>query len=373
MARAMLSEQLTNASIDCVLAMDNDGRIIYWNDTCFHYSGLAFRDIEGQLFAEIFPKARHYTALTNGLAHVKLGVRSFVPAEKDAWLSGYFDIHLVPLKNESGSVMGILLIAHDVAHRIKAEQELRNLNQELQKKYAELERANAELATFTRITSNDLKEPLRKIYSSLEKAVMEEGAALSPKGRNSIRKVQSSIQRLGLLADSLTTFSELQQGMMEPVSLDAVLADAIRKLQTQAREHGALITIVPLPEVSGDKHQLQLLFVQLLSNAIKFHKPEEQPHVRISVAKIYPGDGLPATYQGALWRINITDNGIGVQPEDRDRIFDLFTKGHTGERFPGAGVGLALARKIVTNHSGYITVAEAPGGGSIFSCFLPAG
>lgn len=369
---AAITEQLTDASIDCVVAMDSQGKIIYWNKICSRISGLSFNSVEGSVFADIYPATNNNVLLKEAFRQVRAGHKAFVPAEKDTWLPGYFEIHLVPIKDENDCVDGIMLIAHDVAHRVKAEQELIMLNQALEEKYTELKRANAEMATFTRLTSNDLKDPLRKIYSSLEKMVMEEGDKLSVKGKGTIRKVQSSVQRIGLLADSLISFSELQYIQPELVSLNNIVQESIAQLSRQIKEQSAIIEVAALPEIKGDRKQLGMLFYHLLSNAIKFHEEGDKPIVRISCFKeiIEKQTGSIIEAQ-AYWRIDVQDNGIGIIPEDRERIFGLFEKGTHAEKYAGAGIGLALARKIIENHNGFIDFHNAAGKGVVFSCRLP--
>lgn len=372
--RATLAEQLNDASIDCVVAMDLDGNVIHWNATCSSFSGILSANIVGKKFVDFYPSMGTNKAITDALRQVKRGHKVFVPAEQNLWLPGYFEIHFVPLKNAEGIVDGILLIAHDVAYRVKAELELKALNKRLEEKYAELERANEELATFTHITSHDLKEPLRKMYSSLEKTVIEEGNKLSLKGRGTIRKVQSSAQRLALLADSLTTFSELQHELEESVALGKILQEVIVQLHTQILEREATIDIGKLPQIRGNGGQLKTLFLQLLSNAIKFHHEGTKPEIYVSARKVSLNDPVfPVWVQNKpYWCISVQDNGIGIVEGDRIRVFNLFDKGRQQGKYSGAGLGLALVKKIVTNHGGLVQVEEADGGGSVFSCYFPA-
>ena len=371
--RATLAEQLTDASIDCVVAMDLEGRVIYWNETCMHFSGIKRDEINGKKFVDFFPAMGVNEAVVKGFEQAKLGRKVFIPAEPDVWLRGHFEIHLVPLKKADGETDGILLIAHDVAHRVKAELELKELNKKLAEKYAQLERANAELATFTHITSHDLKSPLRKIYSSLEKTIMEEGAKISLKGRGTIRKVQSTVQRLGLLADSLTTFSELQHDLEEQVPLGTMVQDALNQLKPQIMEQEAVVHVGELPLIKGNREQLRTLFVQLLSNAVKFHDPGTKPVVEVHASRtILDNPAFPSWLQQKhYWCVSVQDNGIGIAADDRDRIFNLFEKGEHGGQYAGTGLGLALVKKIADNHGGLVMVSAGEDGGSIFSCYFP--
>lgn len=371
--RTYLAEKLTDASIDCVIALDTSFRVTAWNSACERYTGISRDEIQGKGFFDLFSIMRENGKMRLALEHALQGHKSFLPAGKPFFLEGHFETHIVPLMEDNGMVSGILMIIHDVAHRVKAEAVLENLNHRLSQQYEALQRANSELATFTHITSHDLKEPLRKIYVFVETVLVEEAGKLSDRGRANMRRIQSSVQRLGLLADSLVTFAGIHEASQESVHLGDALKEAMGQIAGRIRETEAGITASDLPVVRGSQWQLRLLLQHLVSNAIKFQPPGQVPVVRI-VAE----SGVPVPEErsgfadGATWlRLSVHDNGIGIAPQHQQQIFDLFTRLHDKTEYPGVGLGLALCRKIVEKHGGFMVVESTPGAGSVFHCYLP--
>ncbi len=372
--QAELAEMMNEAGIDRVQVLDNAGRIIIANRMCEEITGLPREQMIGRFFFDVFPEARAWPAIEEAIEQALQGRRSFVPAEQGAYERGHHERHFMPLRDAGGNVRGVLYIIHDVAHRVAAEDRLKAVNRELAQKLRELQRANAELATFTHVTSHDLKEPLRKIYTFVELTITEEQGHLSDKGRSNLRRVQSSVQRMGLLTDDLVMFADISAGDdgAEPLDLAEILRDAQKPLRKAISESGAVIEAGELPTVTGPRKQYALLFQHLLSNAVKFIAPGTQPRVRLE-ADTVTGSTVPhadALPDAAYHRIAVTDNGIGIEEEYFDKIFTLFQRLHGKGEYGGTGIGLAVVKKIVERRGGFITVESTPGAGSTFTCWL---
>jgi two-component system, chemotaxis family, sensor kinase Cph1 len=146
-----------------------------------------------------------------------------------------------------------------------------------------------------------------------------------------------------------------------PVQCDALLEQVLTNLQLAVKESGATIVKGPLPTVVGDDVQLMQLFQNLIGNAIKFRQRSVPPRIEISAARDEAG-----------WRFQVTDNGIGFDPQHADRIFVVFQRLHTSDEYPGTGIGLAICKKIVERHGGRIWTTSRPGQGATFSFTLPA-
>jgi len=369
------AEMMNEAGIDRVQALDTALRIIVTNRMCEEYSGLSREQMLGQPFFDIFPEARAWPAIEEAMQQALQGRRSFVPAELGAYEPGHHERHFMPLRDADGKVRGVLYIIHDVAHRVAAEDRLKALNGELAQKLRELQRANAELATFTHVTSHDLKEPLRKIYTFVELTVTVEHARISDKGRSNLRRVQSSVQRLGLLTDDLVSFAEAsaEDDKAEDVCLTAVFSEALAAMDKIVQERSAIITVEALPTVHAPRRQIVLLANHLLSNALKFHDGNRTPRVSVRVEdRPLPGSSADGETSKSYVCIATTDNGIGIDSEYHEKIFTIFQRLHDRGTYPGTGIGLAICRKIVERLGGTVTVESTPGAGSTFRCWLPS-
>jgi signal transduction histidine kinase len=204
--------------------------------------------------------------------------------------------------------------------------------------------------------SHDLQQPLTQIVRFLE--LLAEGAAgrAGTESARLLEQARSSAARLEERYEALHRLARLESDARAhaSVELDTVADRAIARLAPDCEALGGRIDRTPLPTVDGDREQLELLFQNLLGNALKFRGPEA-PRVRIQ------GEA-----SGNSWHFRVEDNGIGVPPKDAERIFQLFQRLHTAAETPGTGIGLALCRRIVERHGGSIWVEPRPGGGSVF-------
>ena len=232
----------------------------------------------------------------------------------------------------------------------------------LQEHALELERSNAELEQFAYIASHDLSEPLRMISSYLQLLRRRYHGELDSDADEFIDFAVDGAARMRDLIDGLLTFSHAGNGdqPFEPVDLQAL---AVRAAAAVATPGGAApsISVGPLPTVPGDAQGLGQLFQNLIGNALKFVPPDR-------VAEV----GIDAEREGDLWHFTVTDNGIGLEPAYAERIFRMFQRLHTRDEYPGTGIGLAIAKKVVERHGGTIWAEPRADVGSRFSFTLPA-
>ncbi|SEW31687.1 PAS domain-containing sensor histidine kinase [Natrinema salifodinae] len=225
-----------------------------------------------------------------------------------------------------------------------------------------LEESNERLEQFAYAASHDLQEPLRMVTSYLQLLERRYADDLDGDAREFIGFAVDGAERMREMIDGLLEYSrvETRGDPFEPVDVDDVLANVLENLQVQISESHAEITADSLPTVSGDESQLQQLFQNLLSNAIEY-SGDEPPRVHLS-----------ADRRGREWVISVRDEGIGIDPDEQDRIFEVFQRLHSHEEHSGTGIGLALCRRIVERHGGRIWVDSEPGEGTTFSITLPA-
>lgn len=235
-------------------------------------------------------------------------------------------------------------------------------NRDLQRRAKELERSNAELDQFASIASHDLQEPLRKVQMFSQRALDVDGDQLSEKGRDYLRRNTEAAGRMQLLIEDLLTFSRVgtQNRPFVESDLNKTAREVVSDLETSIQAAGATVEIGELPTAFADEPQIRQLFQNLISNAIKFRRPDVPPVVRID-----------STSTGRFAEIRVADNGIGFDTRYSNRIFRVFERLHGRGEYPGTGIGLALCRKIAERHGGSVTVDSTPGEGSVFTVTLP--
>ncbi len=254
--------------------------------------------------------------------------------------------------------------------------ELQGANRQLRESNELLARSNENLQQFAYVASHDLQEPLRKIqqFGDLLKTRQ---ADLSAESILYLERMQSAASRMSTLIKDLLDFSRIstQRDVSGSVSLQQVVERVVSTLELRVEELGAQIRVGSLPTVLGDSSQLGQLFQNLLSNALKFHRPASVPLIEVT-ARWLSADHLPEDLKlsrGAIayHRIDVVDNGIGFDEKYLDRIFQVFQRLHGKNEFAGTGIGLAICEKVVINHGGAITARSQPGQGAAFSVYLP--
>ncbi|MDQ2052062.1 PAS domain S-box protein [Natronolimnohabitans sp. A-GB9] len=248
-------------------------------------------------------------------------------------------------------------IATIIATALERQRYERRLNETVD----ELEASNERLEQFAYAASHDLQEPLRMVSSYLSLIERRYIDDLDSDAEEFIAYAVDGADRMREMIDGLLEYSrvETQGEPFEPVDLEAVLEDVRTDLQVVIEDSDAEITSESLPTVWGDSRQLRQLFQNLLSNAIEY-SGDEPPQVHVEAER-----------DGRMWRVSIHDAGIGIDPDDADRVFQVFERLHGREEYDGTGIGLALSRRIVERHGGEIWVDAEPGEGSTFSFTLP--
>ncbi len=261
-------------------------------------------------------------------------------------------------------------------------EDLARINQQLYLTNEHLSRSNESLEQFAYIASHDLQEPLRKVQQFSDLLVRRHQQTLGEDARF-LERIQGSAQRMSVLIQDLLTFSRISNGpvLTQSTSLSQVLNQVMDNLSVSIEETNARIESEELPVIRADERQLEQLFQNLLSNALKFSSKDLQgnpmiPHIDIKY-QLFSSDQIAVTDKwqpgrGEYHRIIIKDNGIGFDETYADRIFGVFQRLHGKNEFAGTGVGLAICQKVVSNHGGFIQAQGDPGKGASFCVYLPA-
>lgn len=239
----------------------------------------------------------------------------------------------------------------------------REAAQALEEVRDEAARAQAQREEILHVASHDLTEPLRTVTSYLKLLERRAGPSVDDRAREYMFYAVDGAERMKALIDDLVRFARAGTGGVNAtvVHLDTLAAEVIRDLGPAIADAGATVRVdAPLPAVTGDRQQLGQLLQNLISNAVKFRRPERGNSVWVSVARA-GADG---------WELSVSDDGIGVEGGRTDSIWRVFQRLHAPEEFAGSGIGLALCRRIAERHGGRIWVTPNTGGGSVFHVLL---
>lgn len=234
---------------------------------------------------------------------------------------------------------------------------------QLQAHSKELTRSNEELENFAYVASHDLQEPLRKIQAFGDLLLTEYGDSLGLEGSDYLTRMHAAANRMSNLIGDLLNFSRVARNVQpkRDVDLNTVISEVLGDLETRIQETGATIDVGTLPMISATPTHMRQLFQNLIGNAVKFHKPDEPPVVRVRSQE----------KDGGV-EITVSDNGVGFDEKYLDRIFSVFQRLHERSKYEGTGIGLAVCRKIVEYYGGTITASSKKNHGSTFIVWLPA-
>lgn len=289
----------------------------------------------------------------------------------------YVNFIYSPLRDFYNQVDGVLVVATEVTTHVLARKKLEEhswiLEQEVKARTAELralnislQESNADLQQFAHVTSHDLKEPVRKVKIFSSRLQEEYGHQIPEKGHLFLEKILHATDRIYAMIEGVLTYSTLnaQQQMAEEIDLNVILTNIETDLEVSILQKNASIERAILPGIEGSSILLYQLFYNLINNSLKFSDDKVPPVITIS--------GKSLEYAGGEWvEIIITDNGIGFDQEQADKIFAPFARLHSKDQYEGTGLGLALCRKITDRHHGTITAESKRGAGARFTLMLP--
>lgn len=261
----------------------------------------------------------------------------------------------VSLVKDQGRIIGMQAVARDITER-------KRMEETLLEQAEELSTANADLEQFAFIAAHDLQEPLRKIQAFGDRLNFKYKSVLDDQGRDYLERMRGSATRMRTLIDDLLSFARAnKQQQRSLVSLETIVKGVLGDLQVRIEETQATISVGTLPMLEVDPSQMRQVFQNLLSNALKFRKPDVSPVITVYSHRLGTGD----------WEIRVSDNGIGFEEQYKERIFAVFQRLHSREQYEGTGIGLAIVRRIIESHDGSIEVSSRLGEGTTFTVALP--
>nr|WP_294775275.1 CHASE3 domain-containing protein [uncultured Flavobacterium sp.] len=268
--------------------------------------------------------------------------------------------------NKSGNKL-LIGTTSDVTEEVLASLSLEQQN-------LELEASNKELLAFNYVASHDLQEPLRKIQTFISRLSDKEYDKLSENGKEYITRIHASVDRMRILIDDLLQYSRANktEKVFEKVSLNELLENAKFDLAQSIEEKNAVIQNEALPKMTVIPFQIQQLFINLIGNSLKYSRENVVPEIKITCKRVTAFEEalIPKNTKDKFYKITFEDNGIGFEQEYAEKIFILFNRLHNKNEYAGTGIGLAICKKIVENHKGYIFAEGKPNEGAVFTIYL---
>jgi PAS domain S-box-containing protein len=332
---------------DAFYSLDAEGRFTYVNRKAASLWGKQPGELLGKNIWEVFPSGKE----TESYVKIQQTMADRQPRQYESYsrfLEQWIEVHLYPSEG------GISVYFQDISNRKRTEAALAELS-------GKLERSNQELEQFAFVASHDLQEPLRKI-EAFGDALLQSIEPIDERARLYVERMRNAAGRMRSMVDGLLQLSRINtQGQpFIRVDLARVSAEVVSDLEYQVQRTGGKLEIDELPVVEGDPLQLRLLLQNLIGNALKYHRPDTPP-----VVKVYASQ-LPGRVQ-----ILVEDNGIGFNAEEAEIIFQPFQRLVGRSQYEGSGMGLAICRRIVERHGGEITAKGEPGKGASFVVTLP--
>jgi PAS domain S-box-containing protein len=326
-----------------------DGNIDYFNRQCTEYTGLPFEAIQNWGWTQFIHPDDVDENLRNWRHSIETG-EPFHFQHRFRRADGAYRWHLTranAMRDPQGAISMWIGSNTDIHEQKEKEEELR--------------RANDDLQQFAYSASHDLQEPIRNVAVYSEVVAKRYQSLLDAEGLQYLGFVTEGTRRLATLINDLLAYTRagVRESDMTAVDSAVVLQHALSSVAEAIRESQATVTHDRLPQVYMSEAHLQQVFQNLIGNALKYRK-EVPPRIHIS-----------ADRQGSVWRFSVQDNGIGIDPQYKERIFGVFKRLHHNRKYSGTGIGLAICQRVVERYGGRIWVESAPGEGSIFRFTVP--
>ena len=342
--------------IEGIQIVDNDFKYVYVNDTVTIHGKYSKKELLGFTMSEKYPGIEQ----TEMYGMIQKCMKENIPLQMlnefdfPDGSKGYFELRMQTVPE------GILIMSFDVTKQKQAEQMLLNANvildEKVKQRTAQLTFKNKELEQFAYIASHDLQEPLRTISNYIELFKEDYAEQLNDTSLRYLNTMNSAAERMSMLTKALLDYSRLGHGRKRSmIQMSELIKNVIADLENMISASGTIIIVGEMPQLNIYEIEMRQLFQNLITNAIKFRKPNITPEIHI--------DAIPLDNK---WRFSIRDNGIGIAPEHYDRIFQIFQRLHLNEKYEGYGIGLANCKKIAELHGGEIFVKSEFGKGSTF-------
>ncbi len=352
---------IADAAQDAMIMMDSVGRVSFWNDAAERVFGFEREEVLGEMLHDIVAPKQYHQIFQKAFRHFQINgtgdavgkTLELAALKKDGTT---FQVDLSMSAVNIGGKWHALGIIRDVTQKKEEQTRLTRYSEDLK-------RSNEELEQFASIASHDLQEPLRKIISFGDRVRERYADVLDETGKDYLKRMSSAAKRMQSMIDDLLMLSRIttRAQPFKPVNLTNIIKECISDLEIRIEKSMGKVEFEELPVIEADEVQMRQLFSNLISNGLKYHRPDIPPQIRIFLDK---RDGMTIN-------IHVSDNGIGFEKEYAEKVFLPFFRLHGRSQYEGSGIGLAICRKISERHKGKIEVRSEPEKGSVFTVTLP--
>ena len=356
---------IVSDSQDAIISKDLKGIVTTWNAAAVKIFGYTAQEMIGQPIKRLFPPNRYdeervilnEILIGNRISHFET-VRLKKNGEPIA-----VSVAISPIKNSFGETVGISKIIRDISRQKAAEKKIIDLADGLEKRRLELEKTNKELEAFSHTISHDLRAPLRHINGYAEMLKKALGDQLDPKAERYLKTITEASADMGRLIDGLLDFSRISRVDLkyENIQSDKMVQQVIAEMDLDYRGRNIVWKIAHLPSVQGDPRLIKQVWVNLISNALKYTRQRNPAEIEIGNTN---RDGKKVVFY-------VRDNGAGFDSKHSQKLFGVFERLHRSEEFEGVGIGLANTKRIITRHGGTIWGEGVPDQGAVFSFTIP--
>src|SRR5882724_4566454 len=353
------------------LNVTEDGIIVYTNAYFFQLLDLPYEKVIGSvIFDFIHPGSKE---------NFKMLFSQAVEGKSKGEINLTVNNKIIPvyisLTSLRPNLSSVGIIISDLTEKKNSEATLLRYQHDLEEKNLELVQSNAELASFAYLASHDLQEPLRKIQTFCNRILDIEATNFSPTTKDHFQRIISASKRMQNLIIALLNYSRLSVSeiLFKPTDLNSILAEVKNDLKELLEENNAIIESADLPALNVIPLQFNQLLSNIIINSIKYKRPGVDPVIKVTaeIVTLHETQAGQSMQIQKYWKIELTDNGIGFDQQYADKIFELFHRLHGRTEYEGTGIGLAICKKIIQKHGGFITAAGKSGIGSTFSLYMP--